>query len=104
MKKLVAALALGTCLFASKNAFASFEICNLKSNGASMWVTYAYYEPATTTIHTDACGSTYGIYAPRFYTAWKNTGWWHLGPNQCATVYGPKLSNTWGYVYADISD
>jgi hypothetical protein len=43
-------------------------------------------------------------FPPKYYTAWKNTGWWHLNRNQCATVYGPALANTWGYVYALISD
>jgi len=108
MKKLTAALAfgasLGACLVMSNNAFAWFQVCNTKSNGASMYVTYAYYQPSTTTIHTDACGSFYGVYSPQYYTAWKNTGWWHLYRNQCATVYGPALRNTWGYVYAQISD
>lgn len=104
MSRITAALTLGTCLLVSQNAFASFEICNTKGNGASMYVTYAYYQPSTTTIHTDACGSFYGVFPPQYYRAWKNTGWWHLYQNQCATVYGPALTNRWGYVYAQISD
>jgi uncharacterized membrane protein len=104
MKQFLAALALITLILLSKNAFAWFEICNRKSNGADMYVTYAYYQPSTTRVHTDACGSFYGVFPPRYYTAWKNTGWWHLDQNQCATVYGPALANTWAYVYAWISD
>jgi uncharacterized membrane protein len=104
MKKLTAALALGALVLSSRNSFAWFEICNTKSNGADMYVTYAYYEPNTTTLYTDACGSFSRVFSPQFYTAWKNTGWWHLNQNQCATVYGPTLANTWGYIYAQISD
>lgn len=104
MKKLGAALACGTLILLPTYAFAWFEICNTKANGASMYVTYAYYEPNTTTVYTDACGSFSRVFSPQYYTAWKNTGWWHLSQNQCATVYGPGLSNTWGYVYALISD
>jgi uncharacterized membrane protein len=104
MKKLIAALALGGLVLSSRTSFAWFEICNTKSNGADMYVTYAYYEPSTTTIYTDACGSFTRVFSPQYFTAWKNTGWWHLYPNQCATVYGPALANTWGYVYAQISD
>ena len=104
MKKLIGASFFVTLFLLSSNAFAWFEICNTKSNGADMYVTYAYYEPSTTTLYTDACGSFTRVFSPRYYTAWKNTGWWHLYPNQCATVYGPALTNTWGYVYAQISD
>lgn len=105
MRKLTVALAVGVlCLLASQDAFAWFQICNRKANGASMYVTYAYYQPSTTRIYTDACGSFYGVYPPQYYTAWKNTGWWYLTQNQCATVYGAALKNTWAYVYAQISD
>lgn len=104
MKKFTTALALGALVLLSRDALAWFQICNMKSNGAGMYVTYAYYEPRTTRIYTDACGSFYGVYPPQYYTAWKNTGWWHLNQNQCATVYGPALTNTWSYVYAQISD
>ena len=104
MKKLAAASAFAALLLLSSNAFAWFEICNTKSNGADMYVTYAYYQPSTTTLYTDACGSFTRVFSPRYYTAWKNTGWWHLYPNQCGTVYGPALTNTWGYVYAQVSD
>jgi uncharacterized membrane protein len=104
MKKLTAALALGVLVLSSEDSFAWFEICNTKSNGADMYVTYAYYEPSTTTLHTDTCGNGDQVFSPGYFTAWKNTGWWHLNPNQCATVYGPALANTWGYVYASIRD
>jgi uncharacterized membrane protein len=104
MKKITAALALSALVLSSTNSFAWFQICNRKSNGADMYVTYAYYEPNTTTLYTDACGSFSRVFSPQFYKAWKNTGWWHLNQNQCATVYGPALANTWGYIYAQISD
>src|SRR4051794_16528059 len=104
MKNLTAALALATLALLPKTSYAWFDICNTKSNGANMYVTYAYYQPSTTRITTDACSSFYGVLPPQYYTAWKNTGWWNLAPNQCARVYGSTLRNTWGYVYAWISD
>jgi hypothetical protein len=104
MYKLPAVLALGALVVLPQKALAWFEICNTKANGADMYVTYAYYEPNTTTVNTDACGSFQRVFSPQYYTAWKNTGWWHLNKNQCATVYSAALSNTWGYIYAQISD
>jgi uncharacterized membrane protein len=104
MKKLTALFALGLVSLTASESFAWFEICNTKSDGANMWVTYAYYVPYTDTIYTDACGSYEKLYSPSYFTTWRNTGWWYLTPNQCATVYGPALSNTWGYVYAYITD
>ncbi|WP_146649749.1 DUF1036 domain-containing protein [Labilithrix luteola] len=104
MKRIAAALTLATIALVSRNSFAWFDICNNKTNGASMYVTYASYVPNTTKVFSDACGSYDGVYSPAYFTAWRNTGWWHLEPNQCARVYGPALTNTWGYVYAQISD
>ena len=104
LKLFTVALAFGALLFSTQHSFAQFEICNTKANGADMYVTYAYYEPNTTTLTTDACGSFTRVFSPQYYTAWKNTGWWHLKQNQCATVYQQPLANTWGYVYAQISD
>jgi uncharacterized membrane protein len=103
-KTLVGALVLGAGSLVPKTSFASFEICNRKTNGADMWVTYAYYEPNVSTVHTDDCSSYETLYSPSYFTAWKNTGWWYLTPNQCATVYSPAVSNTRAYVYADITD
>jgi uncharacterized membrane protein len=104
MNLLSAALACSALVLFSSDSYAWFRICNAKANGASMYVTYAYYEPNTTTLYSDACSSYTRVFPPQFYTAWKNTGWWHLNQNECATVYGPALANTWGYVYAQISD
>ena len=87
----------------SNNAFAWFKICNNKSNGATMYVTYAYYVPNTSKVYTDACGSYEGVQSG-YYTTWRNRGWWYLTQNQCATVYGSTLNNSWSYVYAQISD
>jgi len=97
---------LAVCALAAfpRPSLAWFEICNTKADGADMYVTYAYYEPSTTTVVSDACGSFSRVFSPQYYTAWRNTGWWHLNRNQCAYVYGPALANTWGYVYAQISD
>jgi uncharacterized membrane protein len=113
MNKLGMALAFSTVIFSMSQASAWFKICNTKSNGADMYVTYAYYEPKTTTlnfrpVNTNAaynpCFSWEQVNPPMYFTTWKNTGWWHLNKNQCARVYGPALSNTWGYIYAQISD
>src|SRR5208337_2091836 len=104
MNKLTIALVLSAVVLPTTHASAWFRICNTKANGADMYVTYAYYQPNTTTLNVDACGSFTRIFPPQYYTAWRNTGWWHLNQNQCATVYGPALSNTWGYIYAQISD
>lgn len=104
MKRLAMIFALAMVAFASRDASAWFEICNTKSNGANMWVTYAYYVPNTETVYTDACGSFQRLYSPSYFVTWRNTGWWYLTPNQCATVYTPALNNAWGYVYADITD
>jgi uncharacterized membrane protein len=113
MNKLGMALALSAVIFPTSHASAWFKICNTKANGADMYVTYAYYEPHTTTLnfkpvntHTpyNPCFSWEQVEPPEYFTTWRNTGWWHLNQNQCATVYGPPLSNTWGYIYAEISD
>jgi uncharacterized membrane protein len=104
VKHLAAVLTLGAIGLVSKNSLASFEICNTKSDGATMYVTYAYYEPDATTDYFNACGDYYYTISPAYWTLWRNTGWWYLTPNQCATVYSPALANTWGYVYAQISD
>ncbi len=112
MNKLAMALALSALILPKSHASAWFRICNTKANGADMYVTYAYYEPNITTINFEPeraefagyCTSWSEVYPPTYYTAWRNTGWWHLNQNQCATVYGPALSNTWGYIYAQISD
>ena len=103
-KGAIVTLAFGTLFVLAKTASAGFEICNTKSNGAEMYVTYAYYEPSTTTLTVDACSSFTGVSPPQYFTAWRNTGWWYLKQNQCALVYGPPLRNTWGHVYAQISD
>ena len=66
MGKLTAALVLGALILFSSNSFAWFEICNTKSNGADMYVTYAYYEPNTTTLYTDACGSFSRVFSPQY--------------------------------------
>ena len=113
MNKLGMALALSAVILPTSDASAWFKICNTKANGADMYVTYAYYEPKITTInfepvntHTpyNPCFSWEQVDPPVYFTAWRNTGWWHLNQNQCAKVYGPALSNTWGYIYAQISD
>jgi hypothetical protein len=104
MKTLSVVLAVSALALSSTCASAWFKICNAKSNGADMLVTYAYYEPSITTIYVDACGSFTRVFSPQYYTAWKNTGWWHITKNQCATVYTPAINNRWAYVYAQISD
>jgi len=101
---LTAALAFGVLLFSTEPSLAQFTICNTKANGADMYVTYAYYEPNTTTLSVDACGNYTSVQPPQYFIAWRNTGWWHLKKNQCATVYQQPLRNTWGYIYAQISD
>jgi|SRR5665213_1681784 len=104
MRKWMSSSVLGAVTLASTHAFAWVEICNIKANGADMYVTYAYYEPNTTTLVTDACSSSSSVSPPQYYTAWRNTGWWHLTKNQCARVYTPAISNRYAYVYAQISD
>jgi uncharacterized membrane protein len=104
MKTLGIVLAASTLALSSTGASAWFKVCNAKSNGADMFVTYAYYEPSITTINIDACGSFTRVFSPQYYTAWKNTGWWHITKNQCAMVYTPAINNRWAYVYAQISD
>jgi uncharacterized membrane protein len=98
------AMALCAVSLVPKTSFAWFDICNQKTNGADMWVTYAYYEPNVSTVYTDDCSSYETLYSPSYFTAWKNTGWWYLTPTECATVYGPAIGNTRAYVYADITD
>ncbi len=104
MKRLAASLTVLSLALVSTNSFAWFQICNDKADSASMYVTYAYYEPKATTVYTDECGSHETVFSPQYFETWQNTGWWYLTANQCATVYGSALSNTWGYVYAQISD
>jgi uncharacterized membrane protein len=104
MKKLTTALAFFVLILLARTSFAWFQICDTKANNADMWVTYAYYDPNIQTVYTDACGSFGRTFSPQYYNAWKNTGWWHLNANECATVYSPALSNTHGYVYALIGD
>jgi hypothetical protein len=104
MKTLTKALAFLALSLIARPSFAWFQICNTKANNAGMWVTYAYYDPNIQTVYTDACSSFSQVFSPQYFNAWKNTGWWHLNANQCATVYAPALSNTHGYVYALISD
>jgi hypothetical protein len=104
MRKLISSSVLGAVALASTPAFAWFDICNLRADGADMYVTYAYFEPKTTTLVADSCSGSSSISPPQYYTAWRNTGWWHLNKNQCTRVYGPAISNRYAYVYAQISD
>ncbi|HKO47494.1 MAG TPA: DUF1036 domain-containing protein [Polyangiaceae bacterium] len=104
MKKLIGMLALAAATLAAPDSHAWFKICNTKTNGAAMWVTYASYIPSTTTIYTDACGSASSVFSPQYYTTWRNRGWWYLTQNQCATVNGAALNNRYQYVYAQVSD
>jgi hypothetical protein len=96
----------------AQSSFAWFKVCNGKSDGADMWVTYAYYVPHENTVtyfdsvydcpvstneNPESGGGCY-------WSAWKNVGWWYLTPGGCATVYGPALTNRYSYVYANITD
>jgi uncharacterized membrane protein len=112
MKNIVAVFVLGAAAFTAKDSFAWFKICNAKTNGANMWVTYANYVSSEhALVASPMCydgvtqahdlANTYGSCS---YSAWRNTGWWYLTPNNCATVDGNSITNSWSYIYADMTD
>jgi uncharacterized membrane protein len=78
MKALSALVSFAAFVGLSQAGFASFVTCN-KSH-EKIWVSHAYYDMDNT---------------------WTSQGWWSMNPGECKTVYGPNLSNTRHYLYAE---
>lgn len=108
----IAGIVCSLVLFYAESSFAWFKVCNGKTNGANMWVTYTYFVPQENSVtyfnSADDCPvSTHA--QPEsgggcYWSSFKNVGWWYLTPGACATVQGSTLTNRYSYVYANITD
>jgi hypothetical protein len=91
MKKLFAASTMFALSLASAQSFAWVQVCNNRSNWAS--VSYANYVSGETTVNEvdgqNSCGQHQSSCA--CYSGWNVVGWARIAPFSCAQVYAPNL-------------
>ncbi|MCP3139388.1 DUF1036 domain-containing protein [Pyxidicoccus xibeiensis] len=83
-RKLVMAFAAAAGLGFAGPAHAWVQFCN--GTSVTIWTAYSWYDASC---------------VPEDGSSWRKVGWWDLTPGQCKIVYGPAISNTFSYYYAE---
>ena len=82
--KLAMVVSAALSMMAVGKAHAWVQFCN--GTDVTIWTSYEWYAPS--------CSGEDG-------SVWEKAGWWQLTPGQCKIVYGPSISNTFSYYYAE---